>query len=601
MAMYLDGIPLHDNGHAAGFTDSTVVMPIEIESAEIIKGPSSVYYGMRSVGASIPIQSIKSGNLTRMNLRYGSWNDITATGLLARDQGKLSHVYAFEKFHSDGYRENSKWDRSIFSGRWTYNFTDKFQASLNLRAYNAEWDSAGYVSWLLNTDRDAVDDGTGENNGGKRERYDARIWANYLLSDRSQLTFYLYGSTLDFTRYQRGGRTVSNVNADTYPNMTEQYNRHRQIGTGLTYNWMGQLGGRDASFTSGVTFAKDMDLPRATWSIPWGRGRSRVPGAPPSSDVTYSLITPAVLAEFNYQAFKFLNLRLGARYDWITGEFKNNLNPTAAEFNYDKVYEFFSPKIGLIFTPTDRLDIYANYGRGFQVPGSLTSGAFYNPDSNLELTIRDQFEVGARYLPLDWLHLEANLFLLRTQKDNTYDPETETTTQTGDSARKGFELSFNAMPARNFRIRGNYAYLDAKYINYRTATVNYNDARLTFAPRHVANLELAYAHPSGFAGRLTYRLERDNIHALAPSRLVNGDPNPNTYVLKAPDIDLIDLQLSYKFNDNYKLLFDVKNLTDKHYRGYAYGWEAATGDFLTVWRNPRAFYLTFQMNWDAKE
>ncbi|MDR1872113.1 MAG: TonB-dependent receptor plug domain-containing protein [Deltaproteobacteria bacterium] len=227
MAFYLDGIPLHDNGHAAGFTDSTVIMPIEIESVEIIKGPASVYYGPRSAAGTIAVQSIKSGNFTKLQLRYGSWNDINATGIIAREDKKLAQVYAFEFFHSDGYRENSDWDRKNFSARWTYNISDKLQTSLNIRAYNSEWDSAGYVSHLLNSKRGWVNDGSGSGNGngGKRDRYDARLWANYLINDESQLTYYLYGTTLEFTRYQRSDRTMSNIlnPSAPYPSMREQY------------------------------------------------------------------------------------------------------------------------------------------------------------------------------------------------------------------------------------------------------------------------------------------------------------------------------------------------------------------------------------------
>jgi iron complex outermembrane receptor protein len=338
MAMYLDGIPLHDNGHAPGFTDSTVVIPIEIESVEIIKGPASVYYGARSAGGTIAVQSIKSGNFNRLNLRYGSWNDINASGLVARTNEKLAQVYAFEVFHSDGYRDNSDWYRRVVSGRWTYNFSDKFQASLNLRAYNSHWDSAGYFSAKLNTKRGWVDDGSGEGNGGKRDRYDARLWANYLINDESQLTYYLYGTTMTFTRYQRSDRTISNVLDGTYPNLTEQYNKHQQWGTGLTYNYKGEIAQKDANFTAGVTFSRDMDVPRAEYVVPWGYGRKRITG--PSNQRTFSIENPGILMEFSYQILKQLNVRVGGRYDWLKGKFKDDLGGGTGTAKYT----FFSPK-----------------------------------------------------------------------------------------------------------------------------------------------------------------------------------------------------------------------------------------------------------------
>ncbi|MDR1578308.1 MAG: TonB-dependent receptor [Deltaproteobacteria bacterium] len=605
MAMYLDGVPLHDNGHAAGFTDSTVVIPIEIESVEIIKGPASVYYGARSSGGTIAVQSIKTGDFTKLNLRYGSWNDINAQGLIARQSEKLAQVYAFDVFHSDGYRANSDWDRKVASGRWTYNFSDKFQATLNIRAYHSEWDSAGYVSKKLNTTRGWVNDGSGpgQGNGGDRERYDARIWANYLITDESQLTYYLYGTTMEFTRYQRGDPTIYSISQNSWPNMTEQYNKHNQWGNGLTFNWKGQLSGREASFSSGVTYAKDMDEPRRTWSIPWGRGRSHVPGSKPSTETTFSLENPAIFTEFSYQALNPLTFRLGGRYDWLRGKHRNDLtgDRTSAK------YKFFSPKAGIIYTPIESLELFANFGRGFSMPGGFNGSAtgFFNDEANLKLSKRDQVEMGFRYLPLDWLGFEATAYQLKTYDESLTDPVTNISVQAGTTLREGLEFSLQATPVKDWRFTANYAYMEAKYKNFVDGRTDWSGYRLPWTPRHILNMEVAYAPKLGLGGRVTFRHEADMMYADTPLTYTDGTPITQRGVQvrpwKAPEKNYLDVQLSYKFNEKYKVMFDVKNVIGKTYEGYAYGREWDTGDYVTNWLNPRAFYLTLVMNWDAKE
>jgi iron complex outermembrane receptor protein len=601
MAMYLDGIPLHDNGHAAGFTDSTVVIPIEIESVEIIKGPASVYYGARSAGGTVAVQSIKSGNFNRLNLRYGSWNDINVSGLIARSGEKLSQVYAFEGFHSDGYRANSNWYRRVVSGRWTYNFSDKLQASLNLRAYNSKWDSAGYVSAKLNTKRGWVDDGSGEGNGGKRDRYDARLWANYLISDESQLTYYLYGTTMTFTRYQRGDRTIRIILNNTYPNMTEQYNKHQQWGTGLIYNYKGQIAEKDASFSAGFTYSKDMDDPRAEYSIPWGMGRDRVSG--PTSKRTFSIANPGVLAEFSYQILKQLNVRIGGRYDWLDGKLKDELSGATGSAQY----KFFSPKAGVVYSPFDNLDVFANFGRGFSMPTYFTldqKTGFFNSKSNLKLSRRDQFEFGYRYYPLDWLGIETTVYQLKTYDDGFTDPVSNDYIQAGQTTREGIEFSLQAAPAKNWRVTGNFAYMEAKYDKMMSGQQDMAGYRLPWVPRKITNLEVAYAPETGLGGRVTFRWEADMLYQDYPKTLTNGQPNLSYGVQqkpwKAPDKGSLDIQLSYIFNEKYKLIFDAKNIVGKAYEGYAYGMEWNTGDYLVNYTNPRAFYLTFQINTDAK-
>ena len=196
VAMFLDGIPLHDGGHSDGYVDTNLINPIEIESVEIIKGPASVYYGNHSSGGAAAFQSYKAGDFTRLRLNYGSYNTVDTSGILARQSEKLDQVYAFQVFHSDGWRDNSDWDKQNFSARWTYQFTEKFSASLNLRAFHSEWDSPGYIP-DFQSPSSAVDDGSGQGNGGKRTRYDGRLWANYEFNDESQLTFYSFMTDLD--------------------------------------------------------------------------------------------------------------------------------------------------------------------------------------------------------------------------------------------------------------------------------------------------------------------------------------------------------------------------------------------------------------------
>jgi len=61
----VDGIPIHDGGHADGYIDAHIINPLEIESVEIIKGPSSVYYGHQAEGGVAAFQTIRSGDFTR--------------------------------------------------------------------------------------------------------------------------------------------------------------------------------------------------------------------------------------------------------------------------------------------------------------------------------------------------------------------------------------------------------------------------------------------------------------------------------------------------------------------------------------------------------
>ncbi|MDR2459527.1 MAG: TonB-dependent receptor [Deltaproteobacteria bacterium] len=594
ITMYMDGIPLHDNGHATAYVDSNSIMPIEIESIEIIKGPASVYYGQHSGGGAIPIQSIKRGNHTKLNLRYGSYNDIDVTGLWGREIGNFSHIYAFELYHTDGYRENSDWDKKNFSGRWTYTFSDNFAVSLNLRAYQSEWNSAGYISKLLSSsDKDWVNDGSGEGNGGKRDRYDARLWANWFINDYSQLTYYLYGTTLEHTRYQINqhlyGRDPSNGSL--------QNNTHKSWGTGLTYSFNGELFEREATATFGFTYMYEKEDPNRTYPLIWGQGRSH-PGAPDTLEI-FTLSNPSILAEFTYQLIKPLNIRIGARYDSLEGTHRDLLQDTTRE---SRRHTFFSPKLGLLYTPTHWIEFYASYGKSFSAPGLSWGGAFYEGDA-LELSTREQFEVGLRTTLTQWLSAEAAYFRVYTDNDSTYDPQTFTATATGSSVRQGLELSVDVYPAKNLSIKANYTYNDAKYKDYvgldwgTFQLYNYAGRRITYLPRHLTNLEIAYSPPLGFGGRLSFSWAADALGRDNPPASASGVPNPDPFrVFKSQDQGSLDLQLFYRINESYRLTLDATNLLNKkYYASQGIPNPSANYDFTYSLRPPFSVYFGLEI------
>jgi outer membrane receptor protein involved in Fe transport len=349
-----------------------------------------------------------------------------------------------------------------------------------------------------------------------------------------------------------------------------------------------------------MTYSKDLDDPRKDYYIPWGFGRARQSG--PAYNATFSLENPGVLSEFTYQIFQPLNIRLGARYDWLNGKYKDHLT----EKSSDVRYKFFSPKAGIVYSPLDNLDFYANYGRGFSMPGNFDDGqdGFFNPHNGLKLSKRDQFEFGIKYRPLEWLSLETTLYHLKTHNDTILDYSTWQSTLAGTTTRQGIEFSFLAKPLQDLSFSGHYAYMENKFDDFKIDGVDFSGYRLPFAPRQITNLEIAYAPKLGFGGRISYRWEKDMLYTDNPRTKMDGTPyligGGQAKPFKAPDKTFLDLQLNYTFNETYKLLFDVKNVIGKSYEGYAYGKDYVTGDYLVNYLDGRAFYLTFIANWDVK-
>lgn len=588
VAAALDGIPLQDSGHSDGYFDSGLIIPLEIESVEIIKGPASVYYGNYAQGGVLAFQSYKTGDFARLNMRYGSYNTVDSAGVLARQDNALSQVYAFQLYSSDGYRDHSDWKRQNFSGRWTYEFSEKFSASLNLRAYESDWNSAGYTpsTWSKTA---AITNGAGDGNanGGDRTRYDGRLWANYFLTDQSQLTFYLFGTDLDNTRY-----SVGVTSEGLFRSGSEQSNHRRAMGTGLAYNFKGTWNARQANVTVGADYLHENES-QDIWRLMEGRGRAR---GDQTTEYEFTLETISLFGEVDYQMLDPLKVRVGSRYDRFGGHMTTGDNNTAAgrgganQYYDADTLDAFSPKAGLLYTPLDELDLFVNYGRGFSLPpmsGVSSSGNSFFVQSDPDLTKMDQYEVGFRSRPLSWLAFGSTYYYIDTDKDWTYNYEDEAYESAGKTKRTGIENVVEITFLEDWKLHFDYTYQTAKYKNYQTATAVMDGRRLAWIPRHVTNIELSCEPETGLGGRARYHWEADSQ--------LDEDAPGNSH--KGQDQGTLDLQLNYRFNQRYKVTLDVINLLDKDYYGYQYGKNDQGDPFFRSVQPPLTVYAGLDINW----
>jgi outer membrane receptor protein involved in Fe transport len=442
--------------------------------------------------------------------------------------------------------------------------------------------------------QDAVLDGTGALNGGKRDRYDIRLWANYLLNDESQLTSYIYYSDLVNTRYQFNAPltyngTVSSVAIGTL-GTGEQTNHHYAKGAGLFYNFDGPIADKAATVMLGVEYSNEEEE-RDVYRMRWGFGRNRQEH---SDDKRYNLETYSILSEISYQIFEPINIRLGGRYDIFGGKWHNHLTNEKRTAPKNRV---FSPKGGISFTPTDWLQLFASYGRGVSFP-AFNSGNFYQGETN-DLLKRDQYEFGYRVNYNDYINFEMVYYRLNTSNDITSDVNDPTITyNAGKTTRQGLETAIVFIPIKNWSLRANYTYQDAKYKVYISNGVDFKGHRLLNVPRHITNAEITYAPEEGLGGRLTYRWEADALVRDNPFVRADGTANPSGGSFKRQDFGTLDLQLSYKISEKYKITLDIINVLDKHYMGSQGAPDMATGVYTVTWQPPLTAYLGLDINWD---
>jgi iron complex outermembrane receptor protein len=573
IAFYLDGININQPD---GSADNSVFNPIEIDYVEIIKGPTSVLYGNYASGGTVHYHTINRANTARFNVRYGSFNTFDTSGILARTGELIDQVYSFQVYHTDGYRNHSDWDKYNLAARFTLHPNSDLAVTLGLRTFTSKWESAGYIANNL-PPKTAVTDGVDDGNGGERYFRAVNLNADYSFNSTSSLNFKAWYSEKLDERYSVGNPTGWSMIAPM-----------KSWLVGGSYKFDGELGGRKFIFTAGTEFKKESEKYHQ-YGLTFGTGRMGQIAA----DYDFDINTASVYGDINFQILEPLLVRAGIRYDKLTGSLHysgRDPNQPNTKFN-SKGYSAVSPKFGLLYTPFDNVQIFANYSRGFQAPSAQT--AFYE-DPSEKMSYRDQYEVGFRAQPLDWIETGITHYWLYTENDLTWDPTEMRSKNIGKTLRTGVETFADFRPWASWLIHLDYTYQTAKWKEANMGGIDVSGRRLEEVPRHITNIEVAYNPPQGLGGRINFNWNADfmvrDYGYIAPVERVK---NP-----VGQDYGRLDVQLNYKFNEKFQLVLDVLNILDKDYIAYQSPARNSVPTFTYSPLNPLTVYLGLNINLD---
>ncbi|MEM8674918.1 MAG: TonB-dependent siderophore receptor [Cyanobacteria bacterium P01_G01_bin.67] len=148
-------------------------------------------------------------------------------------------------------------------------------------------------------------------------------------------------------------------------------------------------------------------------------------------------------------------LLIGGRYDWVSNELEILSNDTDEPVVTDGA---FSPRVGLVYQPNDKVSLYASYSRSFLQTTSFSPGETFEP------TRGTQYEVGVK---TEWLDnkLSATLAAYHLTKTNvtTTDPDNPFfSIQTGEQRSQGIELDVTGEITPGWNVILAYAYTDAE-------------------------------------------------------------------------------------------------------------------------------------------
>ncbi|NEQ29055.1 MAG: TonB-dependent receptor, partial [Microcoleus sp. SIO2G3] len=239
------------------------------------------------------------------------------------------------------------------------------------------------------------------------------------------------------------------------------------------------------------------------------------------------------------------------RYDWISDAYENVLNDTDEPEQTDGA---FSPRIGLVYQPSDTVSLYANYSRSFRQTTAFSPGQIFEP------TRGTQYEIGTR---ADFLEgrLSANLAAYHLTRTNITTPDPDNpvlSVQTGEARSQGIELDVAGEILPGWNVILSYAYTDAEVTEDNVTPVG---NQLTNVPFNQASLWTTYEIQQGdlagfgFGLGLFYVGERQGDLA-------------NSFELD--DYLRTDAALYYR-RDRLKASLNISNLFDIDYASFGFG------------------------------
>lgn len=497
LGFVLDGISLNEAiSHSDGYADLNVVIPLELQRLDVIKGPSSVLVGNYNRAGSIFLQTRKGGEYKLADVSVGSFGtvDTQVAGGFKLGAGNLN--LAAQLSTTNDFRPQSGFDRATIAGRYSLAI-DKGDISVSARSHRGRWDSASY---LTRSQFDAGDpygkDPRAQNDGGDKTFGTLRVDVTRELTSDIKALAYVYGTQQTYTRF-----FSRPINATMWRQRDETYDRST-TGLGFSLNGLSKIGGMPLKWITGIESTREsteFDFYDGTTN------RARTTPAVFQQNRDYKFNSQGAFAEGELSVSPLFRPTVGVRYDKYTGSCRILGSETVAASDPPcnvplKNVSHTSPKIGVRSTVAKGVDLRASYNEGFQLANVR---GLYSATNNTDPNVFKQKEIGLSLGPFASVKFDLAVFELNSDKEIRELPAgSGIFINSGQTRRAGTEMSLIWAAAKDWDLSLNYGTARTKIeANPNAALVS---KQLSGIPRSTGQLAVNYAPAQGFGGNVTF-------------------------------------------------------------------------------------------------
>lgn len=564
--VYVDGIPLTmpDGQGQPGVVDLSA-----IKSIEVMRGPFSALYG-NSSGGVIQLFTEDAPDTPEIGstVMFGSYNTkrqvINAAGIA----DGVEYLLNASNFESDGYRDNSESDKQQATAKFKFNISDDTKITTLINWFDQEaQDPIGLDrarAFNSSTRDDVVPAALNANTSVSRSHTQVGFNFEHAFNENNKLSFIPYVGTRKNAQILTTSPTATTL-ATTNARLSEIDREF--YGTDVRWDNSGNLGSMPYNVSFGITYGKSSDDRLDTNVLGSGLPISVLNRREENISTNFDRYAQgklAVLPSVDLHAgIRRTKVRLEVKDDFTSGVGSNGNNSGSVS------YEKTTPVFGATWKVSPSVNLYANYGKGFETPTFIeaafnTTAANATPNLSLKPSKSENFEIGAKTFLSDNTQANLTLFHIKTNDEivtNQTLAGRSTFANANSTKRTGAEFSLDSDFDYGISTFFSYSLLNAKFDSDFTptgGTIIQSGNRIPGTYRSQIYGEIAWQYePVGFMMALEGRHN---------SKVYVNDRNTDT----APSYTIFNLRAGFEQNLahwNFKEYLRVENMFDKEYIG----------------------------------
>lgn len=529
-----DGVPFNE---ADGFGDFQLIDPLIARYTEVWKGGNALRFGGALLGGAINLVTPTgrtAGSDLSLRLDGGSYGALRGHAEAAGVRGDWDGFAAVTGLRVDGWRDQSEGQEQ----HATLNLGRRFGQDREVRLLV----SGGYIHQEIPgslTRNQALTNPRLANLTNRTANYQRDMGAvrttlqtRWRLNDSTVFEGAVYGTWKDLD----------------HPIFEVVDQQSRNYGVFGRFDWQGQIGGRRADAFYGVWYRQG-DLDAKQWVNQAGsHGALRARSFQNATGLD-------VFAEGRLFVTDRLALVAGGTWGRAERDYQSYAVPgNSGSFTVkeDRAFDWFAPRVGLLWESDDGDQVFANVTRSVEPPNfsalSPYAGGFRDVVPQEATTV----EVGTRGRrgPLTWdltaYRAELDHELLNFLIENGIPAATF---NAGPTVHQGIEAGLDWRIIPSLRLRQTYAFSNFFFDGDRI----HGDNALPVVPPQLYRAELRYDHPAGWF--------------VAPSVEWSIQDAWVDYAntLKSPSYAVANLNAGWTLRGGVSLYADVRNLFDERY------------------------------------